>query len=108
MIATLPVTLLVEGLLGFVYALWRRKPVVPILITSLFANLVTQSLLWLALNLFFQHYLATLLISEVLIWMLESLFLYALPANRLRLGEAILLSLGMNLASFAAGWFLPM
>ena len=71
------------------------------------ANLITQSLLWFALNLFFRDYLITLLVAEILIWMIESVLLSYFPANRLRFGEAVLLSLGMNLASLMSGWFLP-
>ncbi len=107
MINTLLITILVESVIGVGYSLWRRKPVAAILITSLLANLVTQPLLWFVLSLFFQHYLLVLLAAELLIWMLESVLLYAISANRLRFGEAILLSLGLNLASFALGWFLP-
>ncbi|HSB01807.1 MAG TPA: hypothetical protein VLE49_14245, partial [Anaerolineales bacterium] len=65
------------------------------------------ALLWVVLNLFFRNYLVTLLIAETLIWMAEGVLLYSIPANRLRFSEAILLSLGMNLVSFALGWFLP-
>lgn len=86
---------------------WRGKPLAPILLTSITGNLITQSLLWIALNLFFRHYLLTLLIAEVLIWILESLLLYSVPANRLYFTDAFFLSLGMNLVSFAVGWFLP-
>lgn len=96
-----------EGVVGLAYSIWRKKPLRPILITCIFANLITQSLLWIALNHFFRHYLATLLIAEVLIWMIESVLLYYFPANQLRLREAALLSLLMNLTSFAVGWFLP-
>lgn len=89
------------------YCIWRKKPIEPIIFTSTVANLITQSLLWIALILFFQHYLATLLITEVLIWLIESLLLYSIPANRLRFTDALLLSLAMNLMSLAFGWFLP-
>lgn len=107
MIPTLLITAFVEGVIGIGYSLWQKKPVAAILITSVFANLITQALLWVALAVFFQHYLATLLISEALIWMIESFLLYSIPANRLRFRAAILLSLVMNLSSFALGWFLP-
>jgi hypothetical protein len=89
------------------YSLRRRKPIQPILYTSLCINLITQSLLWVALNLFFQHYLIALLTGEIMIWVAESLLLYAVPANRLHFMEAVLLSFSMNVASFAPGWFLP-
>jgi hypothetical protein len=64
-------------------------------------------MLWIALNLFFQNYLVTLFLSEILIWIAESLLLYSIPANQLSIKEAILLSLEMNLTSFTLGWFLP-
>jgi len=105
-IHTLLVTIIVEGALGLGYSIWRRKPVAAILITGIFANLLTQSFLWVVLNFFFSYYLTTLLLAEILIWMIESLLLYSVPANRLRFNDAILLSLSMNLGSFALGWFL--
>ena len=89
------------------YSLWRRKPLYPILITSVCANLLTQSFLWIVLNLFFKHYLIALLVAEILIWTAESFFLYSVPANRLRFVDAVLLGLSMNLMSFALGLFLP-
>jgi hypothetical protein len=49
----------------------------------------------------------TLLLAEVFIWLIESLLLYRFSAKQLRLPEAALISLLMNLASFAIGWFLP-
>ncbi len=107
MISTLIITIFVEGLIVSGYALWRRKPLGPILFTSVVANLITQSLLWAVLNLFFQHYLVVLLISEVLIWIIESILLFRFAANQLGMWEATLLSLFMNTASLALGWFLP-
>ncbi len=80
-IYTLALTIAVEGAIGCGYSLWRKKPVVPILITSIVANLITQSLLWVLLNLFFDYYLITLFTAEILIWMIESILLYAIPAN---------------------------
>ena len=103
MIYTLTLTIIVEGTIGCGYSLWRKKPVVPILITSIIANLITQSLLWILLNLFFDHYLVTLLIAEILIWLIESILLYAIPANRLRFTEAVLLSLSIESGEFCAG-----
>jgi hypothetical protein len=85
----------------------RRKSLAPILFTSIWANLITQSFLWVVLSLFFQHYIITLFIAEIFIWMIESLLLYRFSANQLDLQEAVLISLLMNLASFALGWFLP-
>lgn len=107
MILTLFITILVEGLVVIGYSLWGKKPIKPILFTSIGGNLATQSLLWVVLNLFFQNYLITLLTSEILIWVIESGFLCFIPANHLNLKDAIVLSLEMNAMSFAIGWFLP-
>lgn len=68
---------------------------------------MTQSLLWIGLSVFFQNYLSTLIVAEILIWGLEGLILSFNPANQLRLTEALLLSLAMNVTSFGLGWFLP-
>lgn len=107
MIYSLPVTIIIEGVVALAYSIWRKKPLGPILITSIFANLITQYLLWFVLNLFFQHYLISLVIAEILIWIIESAMLYYIPANQLRLQEATFFGLLMNLASFTIGWFLP-
>ncbi len=107
MILALLITVIVEGVVAIGYSLWRRKPSLPILLTSAYGNLITQSLLWVVLNILLQNYLVTLLVAELSIWVIESLLLYAVPANRLRFSDAIFLSLGMNLASFTLGWFLP-
>jgi hypothetical protein len=107
LIVTLFITLLLESAIVLAYAFWRKKPVHPILATSICGNLITQFMLWIALNLFFQNYLATLFISEILIWIAESLLLYFIPANYLSIKEASLLSLAINLSSFTLGWFLP-
>ena len=90
-----------------VYSLSNKKPVQPILLTSIGGNLITQSFLWAVVNLFFQHYLIAFILSELLIWMVESALLYYIPANRLQIAGAMLLSLGMNLTSLVVGWFLP-
>ncbi len=107
MILSLPVTLLSEALVVASYARWKEKPLVPLLACSVAANLFTQALLWLALQLFFEQYLRVLFMMEFFIWLIESAILYLYPRNRLGLREAALLSLAMNLTSFTIGWFLP-
>ena len=107
MIVTLFITVIIESFVVIGYCLWRKKPLLPILFTSICGNLITQSLLWIVLNLFFQEYLATLLTTEILIWFIEGLLFSFIPANQLRFSEAVFLSLSMNLLSFAAGWALP-
>jgi hypothetical protein len=106
-ILTLSITIIVEGLVILVYSFWSRKPFLPILFTSVCGNLITQSLLWISLNIFYSRYFIALSAAELLIWMIESILLYAVPANRLRFTEAILLSLSMNIMSLVLGWFLP-
>ena len=108
MIQTLAITVVVEGIVCLAYSIRRKKPVRPILLTSVFANLITQSLLWIVLSHFFQHYLATLLIAEILIWLIESLFLYGFRLNHLSISESVFLSFVMNLSSFGFGWLLPL
>ncbi len=108
MILTLSITIVIEGIVALVYCIWREKPVRAILFTTIALTLFTQSLLWMALKLLFDHYLIVLLIAEFLIWVMESVLLYLIRANQLKFMEAILLSLTMNLVSFAFGWFLPL
>ncbi len=108
MLYTLVLTLFIEGLVVTGYAHWQRKPLVSILLTASLGSLLTQGLLWLVLSLFYQHYLGVLLVAEVLIWFLEGLLLWRVPVNRLVWREALGLSLVMNLASFGAGWLLPL
>ncbi len=105
MIGSLLITIVIEGLIVVAYALWKQKPTWRILIASVLANVLTQSMLWVVLNLFFAYYLTVLLISEILIWLIESVFLRFFPGTRLGWKESILLSLAMNLSSFGLGWF---
>jgi hypothetical protein len=106
-ILSLLITICIEGVIVLAYAFWKAKPAGSILLTSILANAVTQSLLWVVLNLYAAHYLTALFTSEIAIWLVESAFLRLFPGNRLAWKEAILLSLAMNLASFGLGWFLP-
>ncbi len=107
MIATLLPTLLVEGLIAAACSRWRRKPLASILLTASLANLLTQSLLWLVLTIFYRAYLPTLFVAEIGVWLTEAVILRLVPANRLAWNEALLLSLGMNLVSFGIGWLIP-
>ena len=106
MIWSLPVTVIVEAAICLGYSLWQSKPIGPIVFTGIFANLITQSMLWIALNIFFQQYWVTLFVTEILIWMIEGVWLNSFRANRLDIRQALALSLLMNLSSFGLGWFL--
>ncbi len=107
MILPLLATIIIEGLIVFGYARRFNKPVISLLLTSVIANLFTQPLLWIGLNIFFDEYLTVLLIAELLIWLIESVLLFVWRLNRLGIREAFLLSLAMNLVSFGVGWALP-
>lgn len=106
MIVTLSITIVTEGIIALGYCIWRKKPVIPILLTSIGANILTQLFLWVMLIVFFQQYLVVLLIAELVIWATESYVLFYVPANQLHLREAFLLSLGANFVSFTLGLFL--
>ena len=107
MILSFAITVLIESIVIAGYAYWHRKPLIHLLLSGVFVNLVTQCILWIILNIIPSRYLAVLLVSESYIWWIEGLVLYIYPYNKLKLGEALILSLGMNLASFTVGWFLP-
>jgi hypothetical protein len=106
-IATLAITIFVESAVVASYALWRKKPLFYLLISSICANLLTQVFLWTVLYLFPQAYLITLFTAEICIWGIEAFILYIYRQNQLTVREAMLLSLVMNLASFSIGWLLP-
>jgi len=106
-IRSLPFTLVVEGIICIGYSIWQKKPTFPILGTSIFANLITQSILWVALSIFYQSYLLTLLIVEILIWLIEGVMFCSFRLNQLSAREALILSLVINLSSFGLGWWLP-
>lgn len=107
MIFTLLITILVEGGVVLVYATLRKTPAGTLLRASLMVNVLTQIMLWIALRIFFQHYLITLIVAEFLIWFVESVLMYYFARGQLSPANAIVLSLCMNGASFGVGWFLP-
>lgn len=107
MIRALTWTLLSEGLLLLLLARLIKKPLLPLLLTSLAVNLLTQLALWTSLNLFYRYSQPTLLVMEMLIWPFEGLVYWKLPANRLSLPAALALSLLLNATSFALGWVVP-
>jgi hypothetical protein len=107
LIYTLPITIILEGLIIIGYCKRSGKPLLPLLGTSVIANILTQSMLWVVLTVFYQYYAAALWITEVLIWLVESFLLSFPPKNQLKLSDALRISLVMNLVSFGVGWFLP-
>jgi hypothetical protein len=106
-IFTLLITILVEGCVVLVYCAWQKRPARRLLLASLVVNVLTQAMLWTALKIFFQQYILTLIVAEVLIWLVEGILLYFFTWKQLTMRAAILLSLWMNIVSFGIGWFLP-
>jgi hypothetical protein len=107
LIATLWITIVVEGVVVLLYSAVQKKPAGRLLIASIIANMLTQSLLWAILQVFFNHYLIALFMMEVLIWLVESLLLFHLSKGQMYLKSAMIVSLLMNLASFGIGWLMP-
>ena len=107
MIFTLLITILVEGCVVLVYAALRKRPAGILLRASLIVNVLTQVSLWAALRIFYQHYLITLIVVEIIIWLVESVLMYFLARGQLSPVNAIVLSLCMNAASLGVGWLLP-
>lgn len=107
MIPTLFVTIQIEGIVVLAYARLKQVPAGRLLHASLIVNVITQSILWISLGIFFRHYLTALLIGEVLIWLAESLLMQRLSGNQLTWRQSAVLCLCMNVSSFGVGWFLP-
>ena len=107
MIPTLLVTILIEGIVVLAHARLMKKTAGNLLRASLIVNVITQSILWISLGIFFRHYLTVLLTGEVLIWLAESLLMQRLSGNQLTWRQSVVLSLCMNLSSFGLGWLLP-
>lgn len=107
MIRTLPVTILIEGIVVLAYCLYRKKSAGSLLVASLFVNLFTQTALWITLEFFYRNYTVALLTAEFFIWLVESLLMFRLSRGQLEFINAVVLSFCMNAASFGLGWFLP-
>lgn len=107
MIRTLSLTILVEGIVVYVYSRFRKKSAGMLLRASLAVNVFTQAILWIALGIFFRRYLAALLTVEIFIWLVESFLMFRLSNGQLEMKSAVGLSFCMNAASFGLGWYLP-
>ena len=106
-IITLVITILIEALLVVWFANYYSKPVSSLLLSSMLANIFTQSLLWLTLAFSPLDYLITLIFTEICIFLIEAFILFIIFTNQLTFRQALVLSLGINLASFTIGWFIP-
>jgi len=104
---TLLPTLFIEGTVVYIYSRVKKKTTSLLLGSSILINLLTQSVLWLGLGIFYKLYLPFLLLSEVIIWLVEGIWMQRSVKGELNYREAFTLSLLMNAASFGIGWFLP-
>lgn len=101
-------TLAVELLLGALYVGWRKRPAVLVLTVILLLNLVTQPALWLTVSGFSGKYsILTVLFAELVVWLVEAGGLFLAQRKTIRFGEALLVSLALNAASFGIGLLLP-
>jgi len=104
----LPITVLLEVFLAAGYALWRKRPVFPLVVVVVAINVFTQIGLWGVLeNLRSGNALAFTLALEAGIWLVEALLLYFTGRKAVGFKEAALLSLLLNAASFGIGLALP-
>jgi hypothetical protein len=106
---TLPATVAIEGLVVLIYAIATGQQVLPWLTFMLLVNLLTQPVLWFAMErcLGRVSYVSILAAAESVIWLAEAGLLYLLRGGRLALKGALLLSLAMNAVSCGVGLLLP-
>jgi hypothetical protein len=102
-------TLIVELTLGVVYVFWRKHPRVLFLTVVLLINLITQPALWLTVSGFSGRYpILIVLFAEAIVWLVEAGGIFLALRKRIGFGEAILVSLVLNAASFGSGLFVPL
>ena len=101
---TIPLTIIIEGLILWLWCQAANRKFLPLLVTLTLANLLTQALLISALAWSPFPYWPTLLTMEVVILLIES---GILTLTRLPWRRAVSLSLLVNLASFGFGLLLP-
>jgi hypothetical protein len=107
---TLPATVAIEGLVVLIYAITTQQQVLPWLASVLLVNLLTQPVLWFAMErcLGRVSYVSILVAAESVIWLAEAGLLYLLRGGRLALKSALLLSLAMNAVSCGVGLLFPL
>jgi hypothetical protein len=103
----LPVTLIVELFVGLIYVILRKRPWVPVLLTILLMNLVTQPILWFVVKEMRLTACAFTYVLELIVCLVEAWILYLVLRKSVNFTEILLLSFVMNLASFGVGLLLP-
>jgi hypothetical protein len=102
-------TMIVELLLGGLYAALRKRPAVLVLTVILLLNIITQPALWLTLSGFSGQYpFIALIFAELVVWLVEGGGIFLALRNKIGFGEALIVSLVLNAASFGIGLLLPL
>jgi hypothetical protein len=104
----LMVTIIVELVIGLIYVLWRKRPWLPVLLTILLMNMLTQPVVWLVVKDMRLTMCAGTYVLELIVCLLEAWILYRVLRKSVKFSEILLLSLAMNLASFGIGLLLPL
>jgi hypothetical protein len=103
-------TLAIEMFLGAGLALRLRKPLTSFLTVVVLLNLVTRPLLSMVLIRFpslAENNLVWILVAEIAIWFVEGVILASVCRKAVHFGEALAISLILNVGSFGVGLLLP-
>jgi hypothetical protein len=102
-------TLITELTLGLIYTVWRKHPKLFFLTIVLLLNIVTQPALWLTVSGLSGRYpVLVVLFAEMVVWVVEAVVIFLALRRRIGFGEALLVSLVLNAASFGIGLVLPL
>ncbi len=105
---TLPLTVIVEGIIVLIYAHVRKHSRATLLTLVTLANLISQPALYFFLTIRADGVNFVFLgLIECCIWLLEAVLLYASQRKTLSFGESLKLSALLNVVSFAIGLLLP-
>ena len=107
---TFILTLIVEITLAWVYLWYLKPPDRKLLLGVLFANVFTQPLFVLSqsdLGLNIQHSMNSILIVELVIWLVEAIIIYFAQKKELSFIKILILAFVLNAASFGLGLLLP-
>ncbi len=104
----IPITVAAEMILGLFYAIFRNRSKVSTLTMVFLANTITLLPFW-AVTSFLggEVNILGILLMEILIWLVESAVIYLTQRRSIRILEAGLLSLILNVCSLLIGLILP-
>ncbi len=104
----LPLTVIIEGILVFIYARARNCSRSTLLTLVTVINLLTQPALWFIVSRQSNGIsLGVLVIIECFIWLVEAVLIYGLQRHKLSFVESLKLSAFLNVFSFVIGLLLP-